>query len=148
MATVSTVFGGLALTLAAVGLYGLLAYWVANRTRELGVRLALGASRARIVRLVLKDAAWMLPAGMGAVAIRVVTALWVERERRDNHRWLGSTTDSNRSAREPSTCATGDGGRPTSGAAVGLSLASVRPFDQSACNRATQLWTQRSPNPE
>jgi predicted permease len=73
MATVSAAFGLLALMLAAVGLYGLLAYWVVNRTREIGVRLALGSSRARVVRLVLSDAMWML--GIGTVL--GVPAAWV-----------------------------------------------------------------------
>jgi predicted permease len=57
-------FGGIALALAAVGLYGMLAYAVSRRTREIGVRLALGAQRATVVRSVVGESVALLGAGM------------------------------------------------------------------------------------
>jgi predicted permease len=54
--TLSTAFGGFALLLAAIGLHGTLAYKVARRTREIGVRLALGAQRSSVVAMFVKDA--------------------------------------------------------------------------------------------
>ena len=64
MATLAAAFGGLALTLAGVGLYGLLAYSVAGRTRELGIRVALGAERRRILWMVASDGFRLLITGI------------------------------------------------------------------------------------
>jgi ABC-type antimicrobial peptide transport system permease subunit len=56
MATLAGAFGALALLLACVGLYGLLAYSVVRRTKEMGIRIALGAQPSRVVGMVLKRA--------------------------------------------------------------------------------------------
>jgi predicted permease len=64
VATITAIFGGLALALAALGLYGVLSYGVAQRTRELGIRIAVGATADSIVWLVLREASWVLATGM------------------------------------------------------------------------------------
>jgi ABC-type antimicrobial peptide transport system permease subunit len=64
-----------ALILAALGVYGVIAFMVATRTREIGVRVALGASRARVVREVLGDALRLVVPGIGVGLLLAV--LWV-----------------------------------------------------------------------
>jgi len=63
MTTLSSLFAGLATLLAAVGLYGVLAYTVSQRTRETGLRMALGAAPGRVRSMVLKQVAWMTAVG-------------------------------------------------------------------------------------
>jgi predicted lysophospholipase L1 biosynthesis ABC-type transport system permease subunit len=58
------IFGGTALVLCIAGIYGLLAYLVTQRTRELGIRIALGAQRSRLMSMVLRQASAMLIAGL------------------------------------------------------------------------------------
>jgi putative ABC transport system permease protein len=67
-----TVFAGLALSLTVVGLYGVMMYSVSRRTREIGVRLALGANRRTVLKMVLRDAAILLLPG---IAIGLTGAL-------------------------------------------------------------------------
>jgi predicted permease len=64
MATLSGFFGGLAAILAVIGLYGVISYMVARRTNEIGIRMALGADGAGIVRLILREALLLLGIGL------------------------------------------------------------------------------------
>jgi len=73
-AMLSAGFGGLALVLACVGIYGIMAYTVSQRTNEIGVRMALGAEPRRVMRMVLNEAWWMAAAGILAGAAGAVAA--------------------------------------------------------------------------
>jgi len=70
IATLTTLFGGLGLVLAAVGLYGVMAYTVQQRTSEIGVRMAMGADRAHVLKMVLRSAFSQIGVGM-AIGIPV-----------------------------------------------------------------------------
>jgi predicted permease len=81
MAALSGFFGGLAVLIATVGLYGMMAYTVARRRVEIGIRMALGATRAIVIRMIVREAAVLLAAGvvvggiLAVVAARSATAL-------------------------------------------------------------------------
>ena len=75
------VFGGLALIVASVGLFGLMSYSVARRTNEIGIRMALGAQRLDVLRLVMRESMILVVAGvaigvtLAVAAGRLVTSL-------------------------------------------------------------------------
>jgi hypothetical protein len=73
MATLAGAFGLLAGSLAVLGLYGVIAYMVARRRNEIGVRIALGASRGRVIVLVLREAVLLL--GIGLI-LGTALAVW------------------------------------------------------------------------
>jgi predicted permease len=66
VSNLSAFFGGLVLLLASIGLYGITAYTVAGRTREIGVRMALGAQRSNVLWMVLREALILVAAGVAA----------------------------------------------------------------------------------
>ncbi|MBV9773468.1 MAG: ABC transporter permease, partial [Gemmatimonadetes bacterium] len=78
LAALSGFFGGLALLLATVGLYGTMAYTVARRRGEIGIRIALGAARTRVMRLVMGEVGRLVAAGVALGALGAwVAARWM-----------------------------------------------------------------------
>jgi predicted lysophospholipase L1 biosynthesis ABC-type transport system permease subunit len=77
VANLSAVFGGLTVLLACLGLYGVISYTSARRTNEIGIRMALGATRGGVRRLILRDSLWMIAGGiaLGLPAALVTTRL-------------------------------------------------------------------------
>jgi predicted permease len=76
MGTLSAAFAVLATLLAAVGLYGVLSFTVSRRTREIGVRMALGAAQENVCGLVLRQVAWLAAAG---TLVGLAAAYWLAR---------------------------------------------------------------------
>jgi predicted permease len=76
IARLSSFFAGLALLLAAIGLYGILSYSVAGRTREIGVRMALGAQRGSVLKMILQEAGRLVLLG---VLVGIPSALLASR---------------------------------------------------------------------
>jgi hypothetical protein len=72
IAQLSVAFGLLGVVLAAIGLYGSTAYVVRSRTREIGLRMALGAQRGDVVRLMMRDSVWVT---IGGIAFGLVLAI-------------------------------------------------------------------------
>ena len=92
LALLGTIFGSIAALLASIGLYGALDYAVKSRTREIGVRMAVGAQPARIVALFSRDALLLTASGIAlglcvyAAASKVFT-LWISRILYDLRPW-------------------------------------------------------------
>jgi ABC-type antimicrobial peptide transport system permease subunit len=81
IAKLSSFFGVLALVLASIGLYGVMSYTIASRTRELGVRIALGAQRGDVLGMVMREALVLVAVGLligvpaSIAASRVITSM-------------------------------------------------------------------------
>jgi putative ABC transport system permease protein len=92
------VFGGLALTLSAIGVYGVMAYSVTQRTHEIGVRMALGAMRQDVMRLILSQALQLAVIGLGIgligafAATRMLASLLYRVRPADPMTFIGITT--------------------------------------------------------
>ena len=87
--TLLGIFAGAALALAVIGLYGVMAYAVTQRTHEIGVRMAFGARRVDVLWLILRQGMWLAMLG---VAVGIAGALALTRVLR-NHLYEIGTTD-------------------------------------------------------
>ncbi len=77
IATLTMLFGLLGLVLAAVGLYGVMAYTVEQRTSEIGLRMALGADRSRVIRMVIRGGFSQISVGLGMGIPLAIAAGWL-----------------------------------------------------------------------
>ncbi|HEX3928645.1 MAG TPA: FtsX-like permease family protein, partial [Gemmatimonadales bacterium] len=98
LATLATFFGVLALVLALIGLYGTMSYNVARRKSEIGIRIALGAARQRVVQMVLGEVSGVVIAGLiiggllSLVATRLVASFLFGLTAGDPVTWIASAT--------------------------------------------------------
>ncbi len=76
IATLSSALSAMATLLSLVGLYGVIAYTVTRRTREIGIRMALGALASQVTRTILREAALLVVAGLG---VGLIAAFWLGR---------------------------------------------------------------------
>ncbi len=96
LATLATFFGGLALLLALIGLYGTMSNNVARRKNEIGIRIALGAARERVIRMVIGEVGVVVVAGLGLgvvlalAATRLVASFLFGLTATDPLTWVGS----------------------------------------------------------
>jgi predicted permease len=74
LASLSGFFGALALALATIGLYGVMSYNIARRRNEIGIRMALGAEQARVLRMVLREVAMLIGLGLALGSIAALGA--------------------------------------------------------------------------
>jgi len=100
MAGLSGFFGGLAALLAAIGLYGVISYMATRRKNEIGIRMALGATRGQVAGMVLREAECCLGAGYSSgrprdrgVECRGLAALWIDRAGSSDARGSGGVAD-------------------------------------------------------
>jgi predicted permease len=114
IATLSALFGALGTLLAAIGVYGLLAYTVARRVNEIGIRMALGATRPDVIGMVVRDTLGMVCAGL---SIGVPLAMW-------GRRFAASVVDG---------LPAGSAGTIALGAAVMIPLALVAAYLPARC---------------
>jgi ABC-type antimicrobial peptide transport system permease subunit len=91
IATLSEFLGCLGVVLAGIGLYGLLAYTVARRTNEIGIRMALGATASRVSRLVLREVLGMVCAGSVAGTAMVLWSRPLATKVLSDLKWEGAT---------------------------------------------------------
>ena len=115
MATLSGFFGGLAALIATIGLYGVMSYMVARRRNEIGIRMALGADRGEVVRMVMREAGLLLGAGVVVGLVAAVAAA-----RTATHAALRVESG------DPATLADGGGGARCGGDAGELSPGAAR----------------------
>jgi predicted permease len=79
LATVSTILGGLAIVLAMVGLYSILANAVAQRSREIGIRMALGAAQRQVIGMVVRDTLRMIAIGvLVGIPVSLAASRWIQ----------------------------------------------------------------------